>query len=814
MEVKRMTSLYQAPLFLTASHVAAWQLAEIAMQEPPPCHAALPALQRGAVWKPHQVEALWDSLLRGFPVGAFLLAPYVGERGMHHFAHQDGAAMSIAPDFHLLDGQQRCNGITLGFLNAWESEAPDVSAALWVDLEPPEPQDERRFVFRVVTRSHPWGYRRSDPTRRLETTQRRTALSAYRKANENAKVDGLDTLRADQFPLARVWPWDARAPVPFSFLIEAAASEFGQVWEVLRAHMESLLPFWGYAEELPCLHGPWKSRVRDLLSQPSRHMECLVEGVRQVRGNTRKAPTVRIPALVLPRSIATGLSEDQQAIAPEGINNDADTSEQQDPIETLFIRVNSAGTPLVGEELMYSILKSIWPDAQRFVENLSTAFMTPSRLVMLLSRLMLTRTDTGREKPPAPPDVGRFRRLIHGRDSQCPDFRDRLKDSLLKAEAEALLRKARNLLVGRTGTVQDQLPPVLAAELAHYSPESFFMLLVWLDRMTQVGRDPLSLDALEQKQLLGAITALGWFANKPADCLTMLWGRLQKLDSQSLSTFFSTGALRPCLQLTDRGEMRLIPLLPPAVLQRAVEESITRAQGYGSPTSKFWQTWTWWNRFSSTFKDKETVGGWYAVHLNSWPRDEDTDGQGLRLNAWTQFANVLSSKRELVLYAQREYLMHWFPNHDPSSLDQLEDTDRPWDMDHIHPQNYIYGKRYIPQIIREWHGTIGNMRAWPMEVNRADGEAPPRRKLTEPGEMGDRYGLATGEQVRNASFVGNEWPQWEASTPDGNGFHANYLAKPEEYPSCRGALITAITSRWVALYRHWYETLLIGDLFR
>src|SRR5712691_8579276 len=35
----------------------------------------LPPIQRGAVWKVAQVERLWDSLLRGFPIGSFVLAP-------------------------------------------------------------------------------------------------------------------------------------------------------------------------------------------------------------------------------------------------------------------------------------------------------------------------------------------------------------------------------------------------------------------------------------------------------------------------------------------------------------------------------------------------------------------------------------------------------------------------------------------------------------------------------------------------------------------------------------------------------------------
>lgn len=33
----------------------------------------LPTIQRGFVWKPYQIENLWDSLARNFPIGAFIV---------------------------------------------------------------------------------------------------------------------------------------------------------------------------------------------------------------------------------------------------------------------------------------------------------------------------------------------------------------------------------------------------------------------------------------------------------------------------------------------------------------------------------------------------------------------------------------------------------------------------------------------------------------------------------------------------------------------------------------------------------------------
>ena len=35
---------------------------------------ALPMIQRGSVWRPHQVIDLWDSLLQGMPIGSMMVS--------------------------------------------------------------------------------------------------------------------------------------------------------------------------------------------------------------------------------------------------------------------------------------------------------------------------------------------------------------------------------------------------------------------------------------------------------------------------------------------------------------------------------------------------------------------------------------------------------------------------------------------------------------------------------------------------------------------------------------------------------------------
>jgi hypothetical protein len=68
------------PITLRLRDIANWQLPELAQQKsqerpkrPPAILPGLPSLQRGAVWRPNQIELLWDSVMRGFPIGSMVV---------------------------------------------------------------------------------------------------------------------------------------------------------------------------------------------------------------------------------------------------------------------------------------------------------------------------------------------------------------------------------------------------------------------------------------------------------------------------------------------------------------------------------------------------------------------------------------------------------------------------------------------------------------------------------------------------------------------------------------------------------------------
>ena len=119
---------YKKPTY-TLEEIASWHESNT---------VSLPTVQRGFVWRPFQIENLWDSILRGYPLGAFVL--YCDNNNLQ-----------------LLDGQQRATAISLGFANETFKESLKFYS-VFIDLESPSDEDSRKFIFRVITRSHPWGY--------------------------------------------------------------------------------------------------------------------------------------------------------------------------------------------------------------------------------------------------------------------------------------------------------------------------------------------------------------------------------------------------------------------------------------------------------------------------------------------------------------------------------------------------------------------------------------------------------------------------------------------------------------------------------
>jgi hypothetical protein len=783
---------------MAAEQIAAWQVPGLAGSGP---MASLPALQRSAVWKAGQIEAFWDSICRGFPVGTLLLAPFDplrGNRGLNADRRRRAAKPLRPSTHHLLDGQQRSNALAVGFADIW-STLEDVprGAALWMDLAAPaHARDGRNIVFRLVTQSHPWGYSRADPANRLEAAARRNALLRYQAHLPDAMLAGFQPGNVD---LRYAWPWDAVLPVPVAFIAEAAragvADEAGVAAHVLRRCAASL-PFW--ADDA-------FDEVRAVLKNPTpAHLQKIAAVARVV------APPERAQYW-FPVQIMGSVA----AVVDPDADEPADGETPTDPVETLFVRVNAGGTRLDGEELNFSLLKSIWPDAEDLVHDLSSRIMSPSRLVMLLTRVILARQ--GHEKsPPARQNVRQFRRLVHGQNAARPRFLEELRHSLRSGHARRLLAQARALLACANGPQGAGLPPVLVADLARTGPEAFFLLLHWLDRCGFSREDAGEVPAATRRRLAGAMTTLAWFSRDDRLWLRSLWPTMQAKAGTALRKFWDAdGVLLPAIAPVD-GNYPLAFPIPPKVFAAGVAQ---RLRGLlRSENTATWANWSWDKDFVGPAPARDRIHVYMEKALRrALDRGEAVAGSDVSLLLWTDLAEKLWYMRQLVLYAQKDWLGKWFQNFDPSRLDQVEDTDRPWDMDHIHAENYVKGVRnpcaHFRLIQKEWHGCIGNLRAWPLELNRADGDASPAVKLSldrapELVARHSRFHIQSTADLRGASAIGT-LDDWQRATPAAP-FPVNYLRAPS---ACHPALLRAIVNRWIALYRGWYRDLDVGKLF-
>lgn len=180
---------------------------------------ALPSFQRDAVWDERRVELLWDSLLRGFPIGSILLARGIDaptrtlQRGRSERA-KPTQKRRRRPGLVLIDGQQRAIGISMGF-RAWREGDP---TRLWIDLAGPlSDKDGTGFGVALCSLRHPWGLGATDARRR----------KALEDLGEEVTIDGTAP------SLGRTWPLRAKSPVPLAAYMRRVMAGRADDWQDL-----------------------------------------------------------------------------------------------------------------------------------------------------------------------------------------------------------------------------------------------------------------------------------------------------------------------------------------------------------------------------------------------------------------------------------------------------------------------------------------------------------------------------------------------------------------------------------------------------
>lgn len=138
----------------------------------------LPPIQRSLVWRNEQIVHYWDSLLRGYPPGLFLVHKAGDATGSAFEQGSDEAGVlqtARAGDWQLFDGQQRVTSLLLG---RGEGQLQD-KLRLWVELGHWPKSPDFRFALRISSTGQPFGYREDEPNRKFPLGERQERWEAF-----------------------------------------------------------------------------------------------------------------------------------------------------------------------------------------------------------------------------------------------------------------------------------------------------------------------------------------------------------------------------------------------------------------------------------------------------------------------------------------------------------------------------------------------------------------------------------------------------------------------------------------------------------
>ncbi len=649
---------------------------------------SIPSLQRGAVWKVDQVELLWDSLMRGFPIGSLVVSEKIDNQGGKAGKYGDTTDIEKATH-HLLDGQQRANAISLGFIDPFKTKNEKFSY-LWIDLayDSTTHSSTRKFLFRVVTPSHPWGYRRDDKASKLETSKIRKFMES--KDKKPKTYDG--------------YPCDANCPVPFVWLFEVYKEGINdnEFWESI------------------------DKKVSDnnlTLTCDKKHQEDIFRNFKQLM-------QIKIPLLEVPIS----------SFEDDGISS----------IEHLFQRLNQQGTKLDGLELSYSMIKAYWSGIEDSFEQIEIKPMAEAYLAMLGMRL--ATMDANKDEFPNEKTIQQIRSLA--REDKQKDNQNAIENYFGINNIDEDFDFQKDIewvdkLLLHSKDNEFGLPPVLRTHIAHKSRD-VYLLLLWMAKEFREGKKE-SLNNDIKKRIIGLVTALDWFGDDKKRAVNKIYSLLKDnpFDRNKYNNILDDVK-------NIEGKRCIKNLLSPAELSDKLVID-----------KKDIEKWSFWWKLVAQYDTKEQ--------------------EEKQINFFDPI-NTIKSSRNLLIYAQREYVMKKFEGYD-SLVDIWSEQNRPWDYDHILPSATLYRRRNIKfrKVGNEFLNCIGNLQVLAFEDNRS------KNAKEQDCENNENLKLALIDNTEECNnFV--------RKTDDFNDFDRTK------------GFVEASKNRMIRIYAEWWDTLEIEKL--
>lgn len=627
--------------------IASWQqdILDNNHLSPKDFEISLPSLQRGFVWKPKQIEALWDSILRGYPVGAVLMSQSGNKK-------------------NLLDGQQRSTSIALGFINPFTPSTTQEIFNLkknipvvWLDMKPIiNSIYGLKFGVRVLTRSHPWGYQLTDHSKPLSVGERVKALDFFRNMDKNISFSELS--------VKSISPWDAHYPVPLAILLTTYTPDF-QIWKS--------------TIQQEFIYNLKDIKTKYSLGLPVNYAELSDEDLENIHTAIGRAKSLLIPEILVQKE---SLEED-------------DTQEESEDA-TLFVRLNTEGTRISGEELIYSLLKASFPDAKELVEKIDIKYIKPSKIVNLFARLSNIEA-SGFTKYQNEMNVTLFRKNI--RD---PHFECIFKGYIINSEnnvskAKLLIDEAISIY-----SLNKDIPNIYIKEALGRSTDLLLVLMIYLVQNQELSES----DKMTIHKDVHRLIIFNSDLNKTALKL------FEILREQSFLNWPT--ALK---KLYDLHFELAFPMVTPEKFEYFINNHLINEYLKNGCTH--------FAHFEFIKKIISSNINEFNFLLKPFNREEASteeasSNEQLHADAtryWKNLSETIYRNRNLLVLVQRDYFNREFLEF--MEFEGIQDTNKPWDWDHIYPNSWVHSKKGISPIVRWLMDTNGNIRALSFNENRS-----------------------------------------------------------------------------------------------
>lgn len=656
---------------------------------------ALPMIQRGSVWKPTQIIDLWDSLLRGMPLGSLMVSCMPKGEKVRPIGKKELETIPDNGGLGLIDGQQR----TLSMLIAWPGLKDQMDKKVWIDFAD-KPYGSHLFRLHVTTKNQPFGFQKASPSTKLSLNERRKAQLAYLKAhnlNDDNCKNGDFFLNAE--PWESIWPIELNKLIKFWLDYELDTENLD--WEDLILKELKGLKFNksnGYDEKEK--QPKFRTIVWDDLEPEI--IKKINENISKFKKSLEYMFKMQIPIIEVRSEFF----------------NETDGTENVDPtLAVLFKRIGTGGTALSDADYVYSVIKHFLPEAYTLVEELHgehniAGLLSATDLVMTAVRIAATEfipTDNKQLPDLESPSKQDFHRMIKHENFLKSGFLPLIQENGLKETFKLFttLIKYRNKQ-SNTTSIDIGLPehafPTIQRPLVQ-------VILKWIRLVQKHKNANEAKDILEVSRYNVIRFILYWQL-----CVTDS-KKASKLAFEKLNSFSEKFPDKVIYKFLVENNVAFSIFSPEELKKLSV-------LGYGN----FIYTTDWKN---------EKLRGWTRFYLKPNVRDDVANARDLYSRWWNKSGSYV---HPLLLWLQRETV-----NTFQGSPVAGRDEETPYDYDHICPSNHWYdwtgvgGTNKIIDFFSDakkdnqghWRvgNSIGNLRVWDSIDNRSLGDSAPRDKL-------------------------------------------------------------------------------------